>query len=170
MGQAAAAVEQACKRVGEQRTSCCGSDDDLRRLHQLARQQVEQVLREAPDRRRMSKQRVRVDIDASMKAIAVVEVAIEHQHFELLQLFQRFLTILFTSVQRRPLDWSIRRFGDLAIDLAIANHQITKSTNNSIHWRRRCDHQRSWPQLPRAAAIRRTACSSTSTSSSPRRR
>src|SRR5215831_13581453 len=46
----------------------------------------------------MKKQRMRVDVCAPVESVAVVEVAVEHQHFELLQLLQRFFTILLASI------------------------------------------------------------------------
>ena len=45
------------------------------------RQHVDQVLRHAPDRRRIAEQLVRVQIEAAVVAVAVVEVPLHH-HFE----------------------------------------------------------------------------------------
>ena len=85
MGQRAAAVEQARQRVCEQRAAHHRSGDDFRLLEQLAGQTVEQVLRQPPDRRRMPEQLMRIQIDAAVKPVAVVEVAVAHEHFELLR-------------------------------------------------------------------------------------
>ena len=45
------------------------------RSTKLRRQDVDQVLRESPDRRRISEQLVRVQVDAAVVTVAVVEVA-----------------------------------------------------------------------------------------------
>src|SRR4029077_6914941 len=52
---------------------------------------VDQVLREAPDRRRVAEQLVRVQVDAAGIAVAVVEVPVDHQDLGLPQILQRFL-------------------------------------------------------------------------------
>ena len=66
--------------TGPATTSVCV--DDRRR------QDVEQILREAPDRRRVAEQLVRVQVDAAVIAVAEVEVPVEHQHFVLLQILR----------------------------------------------------------------------------------
>ena len=76
-------------RVREQRAAGRRPGDDLGLLEQLARQDVEQILREPPDRRRIAEQLVRVQVDAAVKAVAVIEVPVLHQHFDVLQLLQR---------------------------------------------------------------------------------
>ena len=68
-----------------------GPGDDLGLREQVRRQHVEQVLREPPDRRRMAEQLMRIQVDAPVEAVAVVEVPVAHQHFELLQLLERLV-------------------------------------------------------------------------------
>ena len=84
MRERPAAVQQAGQRVREQRASHDRAGDDLRLLEQIAGQNLEQILREAPDRRGMAEQLVRIQVDAPVEAVAVVEVPVAHQHFELL--------------------------------------------------------------------------------------
>ena len=59
---------------------------------------IEQILREPPDRRRVTEQLVRIQIDAAVEAVAVVEVAVPHQHFELFQLSQRLLAQFILTI------------------------------------------------------------------------
>ena len=98
MREAAAAVEEARDRVCEQRPAGHGSGDDFGLLDEIGRQQVDQVLREAPDRRRMPEQLMRVHVRAAVIPVAVIEVAVEHQDLGLLQVGQRFLTNVRASV------------------------------------------------------------------------
>jgi hypothetical protein len=79
MRQAAAAVEQARNRVREQRAAGDRPCHHFRRLHDLGRQQIDQVLRKSPDRRRVAEQLVRIEVDAAVIAVAVVEMPIQHQ-------------------------------------------------------------------------------------------
>ena len=46
---------------------------------EVARDHVEQILRQPPDRRRMPEQLVRVQVDAAVEAVAVVEMPVGHQ-------------------------------------------------------------------------------------------
>ena len=50
-------------------------------LNELARQQIDQILRKTPDRRRMPKQLVSVHVQPPVIPIAIIEMAAEHQHF-----------------------------------------------------------------------------------------
>ena len=79
MRQAAAAVEQAGNRVREQRAAGDRASHHFRRLYELDRQQIDQVLRKSPDGRRMAEQLVRVEIDTAVIAVAVIEVPVQHQ-------------------------------------------------------------------------------------------
>jgi hypothetical protein len=98
MGQRAAPVEEARERMGEERAASRRAGHDVGPREELRRQHVEQVLREPPDRRRMEEQLVRIEVDAPVEAVAVVEVAVAHQHFELLQLPERLAAqIVLTS-------------------------------------------------------------------------
>ena len=94
MREAAPAVEQAGDRVREERAAGHRAGHDFGALHELGRQEIDQVLREAPDGRRMAKQLVRVEIHAAVVAVAVVEMAVDHQDLGLLQVLQRFLANL----------------------------------------------------------------------------
>ena len=58
--------------AGPATTSVCSSTD--------AGQHVEQILREAPDRRRMAEQLMRIEVHAAVIAVAEIEVPVEHQH------------------------------------------------------------------------------------------
>jgi len=51
----------------------------FRRLNELGRQQIDQVLRKSPDGRRMAEQLVRIEVDTAVIAVAVIEVPIQHQ-------------------------------------------------------------------------------------------
>jgi hypothetical protein len=56
------------------------SSDQFDLLQNFVRDDVEQVLRKPPDRRRLTKQLVRIQIRLAVIAIAVIEMAIQHQH------------------------------------------------------------------------------------------
>ncbi|MDP9324061.1 MAG: MMPL family transporter [Acidobacteriota bacterium] len=56
---------------------------------ELARDDVEQILREAPHRRRVQEQLVRIEIQTAVKSVPVVEVPVAHQDLELLQRVER---------------------------------------------------------------------------------
>ena len=56
--------------------------------------QVDEILRESPDRGRVPEQLMRVEIEAPVIAIPEIEVAIQHQHLELLQVLQRLVADL----------------------------------------------------------------------------
>ena len=85
MGQRAAAVEQAGQRVREQRAARRRTGDDIGLREKVGREHVEQILREPPDRRRMTEQLVRIEVDPAVKSVAVIEVPVAHQHLEILQ-------------------------------------------------------------------------------------
>jgi hypothetical protein len=89
--EAAAAVEESGDRVREQRAAGDRTGDHFGALHEIARHQIDEVLGKAPDRRRGSKELVRVEVDASVVAVPVVEVAVDHQHPRLPQVVQRLL-------------------------------------------------------------------------------
>jgi hypothetical protein len=97
-----AAVEQAGDSVSEQRAASRGPGDHLGRLHDVGRQDVDEVLSESPDRGRMPEQLVRVQVHTSVVSVAVVEVPVDHQDFELLQVFQRTLATLGSSIHQNP--------------------------------------------------------------------
>ena len=102
MGKAAAAVEQAGHRVREQRPAGDRPGDDLGALDELARHHVEEILRESPDRRRMTEQLMRVQVDAAVVTVAVVEVPVHHQDPRLLQVPEGFLSKLGAFVHSNP--------------------------------------------------------------------
>ena len=77
--EAAAAVQQSGDRVREQRSAGRRPCDQLDALQDIVRDDVEEILREAPDRRWLSKQLVRVEIRLAVIAIAVIEMAVDHQ-------------------------------------------------------------------------------------------
>ena len=79
MAQAAPAVEQPGDGMREQRAARRRPGDDLGHQLQIARDHVEQILGQPPDRRRMPEQLVRVQVDAAVEAVAVVEVPVGHQ-------------------------------------------------------------------------------------------
>ena len=84
-----AAVEQARHRVRQQRAAGGRAGDDLRACSmKSAGMHVDQILRHAPDRRRILKQLVRIQVQLAVKAVAVIEVAFHH-HFEPAQIFER---------------------------------------------------------------------------------
>ncbi len=115
MREAAAAVEQARDRVRQERAARRRARDDFGGLHDVGRQDVDQVLSESPDRRWMAKQLMRIQIHAAVVPVAVVEMTVDHQNFQLLQVFQRSLTAFLTSVHVRILDVVISRCGDLVM-------------------------------------------------------
>src|SRR5687768_1523025 len=83
-----AAVEQAGHRMRQQRAAGRGTRHNFGVLDEVRRHHVDQILRDAPDRRRPLKQLMRVEIEIAVEAIAVVEVALHH-HFEPAQVFER---------------------------------------------------------------------------------
>ena len=91
MRQAATAVEEAGDGMRQQGAAGDRPGHDLGLLQQFRRQQIDQILREAPDRRGVAEQLMRVEVDASVVAVAEVEVAVDHQHFRPLQIGQRLL-------------------------------------------------------------------------------
>ena len=102
MCQTPPAIEQAGHRVRQERAAGHRPGDDLGQLHEVARHQIDQILREAPDRRWMPEQLVRVQVDAPVIAVAVVEMPVEHQDLRLLQVLQRLLAYLSASVHDSP--------------------------------------------------------------------
>jgi hypothetical protein len=89
IGEAAPAVQQPGDRVGEQRAAGQRPRHEIRLRDERRRQQVDEILREAPDRGRVAEQLVRVDVNAAVVAVAVVEVPVDHQHFKPLQVLER---------------------------------------------------------------------------------
>src|SRR5689334_20327301 len=76
----------------QQRTACDRPRDDFRGFEDRAREDIQQILREAPDRRWITEQLMRIDVHPSVVTVAVIEVAVQHQHLMLLQLRQRAFT------------------------------------------------------------------------------
>ena len=98
------AVEQAGDGVREERAAGRRSRHDVGLFEQLRGQHVEQILRQAPDGRRMPEQLMGIQVDAAVEPIVIVEVPIAHEDFEGLQLLERQLTrILETSHRVGPL-------------------------------------------------------------------
>ena len=97
MGQRAAAVEQARHGVREQRASHHRTGHDLGALEEIARQHVEQILRQPPDGRGVHEQPVRIEVRPAVVAVPIVVVAGVHQHTELLELFQRLTFPFFQT-------------------------------------------------------------------------
>src|SRR6185312_15293446 len=85
MREGTAAVEQPRERVGEECPAGGGSRNDVRFCEELARDDVEQILRETPQRRGVQDQLVGIEIQTAVKPIAVVEVPVAHQDLELLK-------------------------------------------------------------------------------------
>ena len=100
MREAAAAVEQAGNRVRQQRAAGRRPGHHVGGRRDLVRHQVQQVLREPPDGRRVAQQLVRVQVGGPVIAVAVVEVPVEHQHFVASQLVQRALADVVVSRPR----------------------------------------------------------------------
>src|SRR5262245_60163229 len=61
-----------------------GRDDGVR-------QHVDQVLAETPNERRLPKDAMRIQVHTTVVTITVVEVPVDHEHFEFLKVGQRFL-------------------------------------------------------------------------------
>src|SRR5439155_14169861 len=87
-------------RVREQRAPGDRTGDHFGLLHEIVRQEIDQILSEAPDRRRVAKKLMRVHIDAAVIPVPVVEVSVEHQHFGLLQIAERFVANVRVSVHQ----------------------------------------------------------------------
>jgi len=85
--------------VGEQGTAGGRAGHHVGLSQELRRQDVDQILREAPDDGRLTEQLMRVQVDTPVVAVAEVEVAVAHQHVVLLQLAQRLLAYLVSSAQ-----------------------------------------------------------------------
>ena len=111
MAEAAPAVEQSRQRVREQRAAGLGPGDDLGLERDLARQDVEQILREPPDRRRRAKELVRVQIDAAVIAVAVVEVTVGHEHAERLHVLAGALAGDEMAIVDMAKDFGLRSAG-----------------------------------------------------------
>jgi hypothetical protein len=79
MRQAPPPVQQSCQRVREQGASRDGSGHDFDGIGEVVWNDVEQILRDAPDHRGMAKELVGIQVGAAMKAVAVVEVSVHHQ-------------------------------------------------------------------------------------------
>ena len=114
-------------------------------------QDVDQILREPPDERRLPEDAVRIQIHAAVVAVAVVEVPVEHEHFELLQ-------------RCRAPAGAVRR-GCVSSVLGLGHSSGRRSPGS----RRRPGRRRSSRRRRPSASSRRTACSSTS-NAAPRRR
>ena len=93
-----AAVEKPGNRVRQQCAARHRPDHDLGGLDNRWREHVEQVLGETPDRRGIPKELMRIQIDRTVESVPEIEVPIEHQHFVLLQVLQRLLAYLVSSV------------------------------------------------------------------------
>ena len=89
-------VEQAGHSVRKQRAAGNWPGNHLRFLDELGRHDVDQILRDAPDRRRRLEQLVRVEIEPAVEAVAVVEVALHH-HLEPAHVFERAGADLFVT-------------------------------------------------------------------------
>ena len=74
-----AAVQQSRDGMREQRTAGHRARDDFRPLHQIGRQDVNEILRESPNRRGMAEELMWIQIHPAVIAVRVVEVAVEHQ-------------------------------------------------------------------------------------------
>ncbi len=98
--QRAAPIQQPGDRVREQRATGRWPGDDVGLLENLRRDDVEEVLRQAPDRRRVTKQLMRIQIDAPVKSVVVVEMPVAHEHFEVLQFLQRLLARVVETIHR----------------------------------------------------------------------
>jgi hypothetical protein len=83
--------------VREERSTHHRSRHDLCRLDHRRWQDVEQVLREAPDGGGMTEQLVRIQVQPSVIAVPEIEVAVQHQHLVLLQVFERLFSYLVAT-------------------------------------------------------------------------
>ena len=72
------------------------------KLNEIARQDVDEILREAPDRRGMAEQLMWVQVDASVIPVPIVEVPLNHQHPGFLQVLQCLLPDIRLSIHRTP--------------------------------------------------------------------
>jgi hypothetical protein len=71
--------------VSQKRAAGDWTGNDLGALDKLTREQIDQILRESPDRRGTAEQRVRVEIATAVIAVPVVEMSVDHQDLRLLQ-------------------------------------------------------------------------------------
>src|SRR5437870_8701525 len=100
MREASAAVEESSDRVREERASGHRPGYHVSLLNELARQQIDQILRKTPDRRRMPEQLVSVHVQPPVIPIAIIEMAAEHQHFRMLKVLQRLGANLRASIHQ----------------------------------------------------------------------
>ena len=129
----------------------------------VVRQDVDQILPEPPDQRRLPEDPVRIQIDAAVVAVAVVEVPVEHEHFELLKVRERLLAQIVST-----------RHSHLGARPTLSSSLEPQPSCRALHATRICVHmtrpgrRRSSRRRRPSASSRRTACSSTSTEA-PRR-
>src|SRR5262249_61590689 len=77
--------------------------DDFGSLHQIGGHEIDEILREPPDRRRVAEELVRVEVHAAVVAVAVVEVAVEHEHLRMLEVLQCPFAELRALVHQSPI-------------------------------------------------------------------
>ena len=97
-GNVSTAVEQAGDRMSEECAAGGRARYDLSRFENGAGQHVDQILREAPDRRRLPEELMWIEIHTAVIAVPEIEVPIEHQHFVVLQILERLLASLVLSI------------------------------------------------------------------------
>src|SRR5262245_25436793 len=73
----------------EERATQHRAGHDLRRTHDVLGQDVDEVLRQPPDEGWLPEDPVWIQVHAAVKAVAVVEMPVEHQHARLLQMLER---------------------------------------------------------------------------------
>ena len=90
MREAAPAVEEARDRVRKQGAAGRGPGHHFDALEQRPRQHINQILSESPDRRGIPEELMGIEIDAAVVPVAVVEMAVDHQHARVLEILQGF--------------------------------------------------------------------------------
>src|SRR6185503_5116574 len=100
MRQCAPAVHQSSDRVCEQRPSHHGPRHDVGGRDDRLRQDLDEILRQPPDQRRVPEDPVRVEIHGTVKAVPVVKVSVEHEHFVLAKISQGVGAQFFSTIHQ----------------------------------------------------------------------
>lgn len=86
--QLPAGIEKTGERVRQQRSAHHRPGHNFDGIYEVVREDLNQVLRQPPDERRLPEDPVRIEVRAAMIPIAVVEVSVAHQHFKLSEIVE----------------------------------------------------------------------------------
>ena len=70
-------------------------------------QDLDEILGEPPDQRRMPEDPVRIEIDGTVKPVAVIKVPVEHEHFVLAKIPQGVAAQFLSPVHLHSLQSSL---------------------------------------------------------------